>query len=78
MSEIPTFNSPPAYQNDSNLSAIIPAQMLQTDDRLEFLILLLKVDIAKSLQWTAGLISHSQCLAASLPYDLLYALCPNS
>ena len=52
--------------------------VLQTDDCLEFLILLLKADVVESLQWTVGLISYSQCLTASLPHNLLYALSPNS
>jgi len=52
--------------------------MLWTDNHLEFLILLLKADIAESLQQTADLISHSQCLFASLPHDLLFALYSNS
>ncbi len=52
--------------------------MLWTDNHLEFLILLLKADIVESLQQTADLISHSQCLFASLPHDLLFALYSNS
>ena len=52
--------------------------MLWTDDYLEFLTLLLKADVAESLQQTAGLISHSQSLAASLPHDLLFTLYSNS